>query len=454
MHTSLKALIGKASSLRLSTKIVLVVAGAVIVTFFVIGFSMRALYWESSAREWRNNAMSLVSFASSTVINNPDPEIIDRLADELDVDISYTGPNGEYSTRPGMPTKRQAREARRWGPRDMPPGFSVFRHKGRPYLAHNVGPRQIVYGRSEDHDDDWLELLFIPMIAILVLLGVFGTVIFYIRHKLAPLSAMSEQMEAFGAEAITGKASEKGQQDGRDEKDEIARLTKSYENMRRRVEDLLGSKEELLRAVSHEFRSPLARMRLALEFIEDEKLKTKINKDIEILDGLAGELLERATLDSGSMKPEIEEIDLCNVTATAVALFDDPKGAISVKKPDGPVMVLANRALLERCISNLIDNSLRYSRVAKDSIKVAVLREEKYGVVEISDSGRQLESEVVDKLLEPFYRPDDSRARHKGGVGLGLAIVDSIVKAIDGKIEVVSPEDGGLTVRIYCRLQQ
>ena len=440
----------RALGLRLSTKVVLVVIAAVVATFVVICVSMMAIYEYSSSREWRKNALSLVAFASGKVIDNPDPKDIQQLADELGIDIRYTGPEGTYSTSPGVPTRSKARASRKRGGRDhdLPHGFSVFRHDDKHYLAHKVGTRQIIYGRTAKlRGDDWPELLLIPASALAFIVLIFCAVILYVRLKLKPLSVMTEQMESFGAQAVASSSDSADTQ-----KDEIAHLTASFRRMRERVEDLLASKETLLRDVSHEFRSPLARMRLAMEFIDDEKTKSRIGENIEFLDCLAGELLERAKLDSGSEKPEIEPVNLGSVAASAIKLDEVCKKACKLSTPENPVTVLANRFLLERCLRNVLDNSLRYSRICDDSIHVSVWTEGDMGAVEVHDSGRQISPELIDKLFEPFFRPDESRARHMGGTGLGLAIVSSIVKALDGKIEADSPDAGGMRVRILLPL--
>ncbi len=436
--------------LRLSTKLVLVVIAAVAFTFVTIGVGMQAVYEDSSIREWQRGMVSLVAFASESLVRNPDPAVIERVSRDLGIDIRYTGPEGTYATQDSMPTRSEASGARRLRrlERGVPRGFSLFRFDGRPYLAHTVGQRQVIYARS-DHDHDFhFELLLVPVAVLAALALAYGAVIWYIHSRMRPLSEMAGQMESFGADAVSS-----GPGGGEAEtRDEVARLSASFGRMRDRVADLLESKEVLLRDVSHEIRSPLARMRLALEFVDDEKTKARMRRDIEVLDSLAGDLLDRAKLDSGSLKPDTEPVDLRRIASAAAALFEERRESIALDLPDGEVSVTGDIHLLERCVSNLLDNSMRYSRLGEGSVRVRVWTEGGRGCIEVRDKGGRIGAETVDKIFEPFYRPEESRASHKGGSGLGLAIVRSIATALDGEVEAESPDEGGLAVRILLPL--
>lgn len=438
--------------LSLSAKLVLVVIAAVAFTFVTIGLGMRAVYEDSSIREWQRGMVSLVAFASESLVRNPDPAVIERVSRDLGIDIRYTGPEGTYATLAGMPTRSEASGARRLRrlERGVPRGFSLFRFNGRPYLAHSVGQRQVIYARSDSHGhhDFHFELLLVPVAVLAALALAYGAVIWYIHSRMKPLSEMAGEMESFGADAVSsGPGGGEGLR-----RDEVARLSASFERMRARVGDLLESKEVLLRDVSHEIRSPLARMRLALEFVDDEKTKARMRRDIEVLDSLAGDLLDRAKLDSGSLKPKTEPVDLCRIASAAAALFEERRESIALDLPEGGVSVTGDIHLLERCVSNLLDNSMRYSRLGEGSVRVRVREEGGRGCIEVRDKGSRLESGTVDKIFEPFYRPEESRASHKGGSGLGLAIVRSIATALDGEVEAESPPEGGLAVRILLPL--
>jgi two-component system sensor histidine kinase CpxA len=241
--------------------------------------------------------------------------------------------------------------------------------------------------------------------------------------------------------------------------DEFDALVHDFNHMAERLEGLVNAQRLLLRDVSHELRSPLARLSVALELSRDDADATmsthldRIERETERLNQLIGQLLTLSQLETAEALERREKVNLKQ-------LLEDmaPDAAYEAQKHESTVELSANccecvvygrRELLYRAVENVVRNAIRYTRPgSRVEIRLWEQRAGNQAVIEVSDRGPGIPESELDAIFKPFYRLDAARSAHTGGAGVGLAIADRAVKLHNGQIRAVNREGGGTTIRI------
>ncbi|ETO93072.1 two-component system sensor histidine kinase CpxA [Legionella oakridgensis] len=241
-------------------------------------------------------------------------------------------------------------------------------------------------------------------------------------------------------------------------KDEIAELSDEFDRMAEQLETLVKSKERLLQDISHELRSPLARLQLAIELgrnktnhLADEEFK-RMELECSRLNTLIGEILEFARLEKSTDAIEYSQVDLQElleqITQDANYEFRNTSPRV-VKETIEPCTLTADKRLIHRAIENILRNALRYSPPdAPVMISLRTNPQENKVYIEINDHGPGVPEEQLTNIFHPFYRVDTSREKKTGGFGLGLAIAQQAIKLHQGDIQARNRKRGGLSVRI------
>lgn len=217
-------------------------------------------------------------------------------------------------------------------------------------------------------------------------------------------------------------------------------LATTFNQMADSIQQLVEGQKELVHAVSHEFKTPVARLRFALEMLRDhpeerdrERYLGSMESDLVELEGLIGELLTHARYDRPDLAIHPEPIDLVQWLEQRAA--DHRRGnndiAITVENNgvDGPVMF--DPVAMEKLINNLLGNALRYAR---SQVEVTARCDGEQVEFCVDDDGPGIPEEECETVFNPFYRLDESRERSSGGSGLGLAIVRRIAERHEGKV--------------------
>ncbi len=285
-----------------------------------------------------------------------------------------------------------------------------------------------------------------------------GLVCFWLaRYLTRPIT----QLRAATQEIARGKLSARAGQDLGRRKDEIGVLVEDFNHMAGRIENLVKSQEELLSDISHELRSPLARLNVALGLArqrsgsEASEFLDRIETEAERLNDLIGKLLQLARLESGDGAPPKVRVALGELVEEVAedADFEARSRNCSVRLVVAEdSTVLGNAELLRSAIENVVRNAVRYT--AEGTAVEIGLGYEAGGdgvgqaVVRVRDHGPGVPEEALGKLFRPFYRLDDSRGRKTGGVGLGLAIADRIARMHGGVVMAANAPEGGLVLEL------
>lgn len=318
---------------------------------------------------------------------------------------------------------------------------------GRPfYRVH----RQMTMGlRSEDGRYIWLgtsvgpsPILFAPFYILLLLTVVvlYWLVTAYFTRPVWQLAAI---VERFGSGELTVRATPRSN-------DEVGNLGRSFNAMAARIETLLMTERQLLQDVSHELRSPLARLTFEAEMVrkttDRDAAATRLRHEIERLSELVETLIDMARAEGEPGAVEMEEFCLDDLLAATIEdCGADAQGAgcrIDLNS-EPETIVQGNPELIRRAIENVVRNAIRYSP-RDGSVEVTLKREGNTANITVRDYGPGIPDALTQRIFDPFFRADASRDARTGGLGLGLAIARRAVRVHHGDITAKDASPGAI----------
>ena len=297
----------------------------------------------------------------------------------------------------------------------------------------------------------------------------------YLTNPVKKLRAATQQLAAGNLSARVGPALGK-------RRDELASLGADFDLMAEKIESLINSQRRLLGDISHELRSPLARLNVALELARQRagadatSALERIQREAENLNEMIGQLLALTRLESGAEAQHKSEFDLTRLVRdiTDDANFEARGRKRSVKFETGqPCTIVGTEHLLRRAIENVVRNAVQYTAAgtevevqlrcdadpSRDDLGtgsgVAELSGsvDRNAVITVRDHGAGVPESALSEIFRPFYRVDDARDREAGGVGLGLAIAERALRLHGGEVIAANAIDGGLVVTIELPLK-
>lgn len=275
----------------------------------------------------------------------------------------------------------------------------------------------------------------------------------YLTKPIVRLRTAARQIAAGDLTARTGAPSAT-------RRDEVAGLMRDFDAMAERLETLLKAQSRLLNDISHELRSPLARLNVALGLarqragVDSAGMLDRIELEAARLNELIGRILTLARLEDGEqLVPQtpvpLDEI-VQSVSEDAEFEAQERHCHVHTSIAEGNWEVRGNASLLHSAVENVVRNAIRYTQEGS-AVEIELKSETlaaREAVLRVSDSGPGVPSDSLDKLFQPFYRLDDARGRQTGGVGLGLAITERAVRFHGGKVSAFNRPQGGLVIEI------
>jgi signal transduction histidine kinase len=240
--------------------------------------------------------------------------------------------------------------------------------------------------------------------------------------------------------------------------DELSDLGQNFDNMAIRLQNLLETQRRLLHDVSHEIRSPLARLQMATDLMQQEpsraaELIPRLQRETERIDTLVGELLFLARLDSGMTEFVKENVDLCELVTSIAedARFeaDSKNCSVEIALPER-LAISGNYELLYRAIENVVRNAIQHTPV-NSRIKISLIQESTgLCTLKVADQGSGVSPSELENIFQAFFRSE--RETRKSGYGLGLAITQRVVQAHGGKVSArnVSPTGLEIAMSLTC----
>lgn len=260
-------------------------------------------------------------------------------------------------------------------------------------------------------------------------------------HLTSPLRALQKAVERFGRGDFAARVNTT-------RRDEMGQLARTFDRMAGRIETLLEAERRLLLDISHELRSPLARLGVAVELARSgEDLNTSLNriqKESDRLNSLVGQLLQvtRAEGDPSSLRRNPVRLDeLVQQMVDDSAIEAAAHGCRLIYDQHEPLTVEGDPELLRRAVENVIRNAIRYAP-RESPVDVSLTRRNGTAVVDVRDRGPGVPETALPKLFDPFYRVESDRGRSSGGIGLGLSIARRAIELHKGSIRARNAQPG------------
>jgi signal transduction histidine kinase len=254
------------------------------------------------------------------------------------------------------------------------------------------------------------------------------------RKISAPLATFAQAAETFGVDSGAPPLKEAGPR-------ELRIATRTFNRMQERLRRFIDDRTRMLAAMSHDLRTPLTRLRLRAEFVEDAEQQQKMLVELDEMTEMIDASLAFAREDA--RREEARRLDLGELVATvcdgAVDAHQDVAFELAPRSE-----ILGRPGALRRAVANVVDNAVKYAGAAR--VRIVPMPGE--FAVEVDDSGPGIPEAERERVFAPFYRIESSRNRGTGGVGLGLAVARSIAREHGGDISLANREEGGLRLTI------
>jgi signal transduction histidine kinase len=356
--------------------------------------------------------------------------VVERLGHLLPVDLAVHGADGTLLAAVGDPLPASSPVQTRGG---------WMRPRGvGPMLASALPDGRWVVVRRRHQQRPFGLLLAVGLLAVAIAVGAYPVV----RRITRRLERLQTRVEALGAGDLTARVEVEGC-------DEVASLARSFNQAADRIERLVNAQRTMLAGASHELRSPLARMRMAIELLasaDRPELRARVSRDIEELDALIGELLLASRLDALERLERTEDVDL-------LALLAEEGARTGAEVSGEAVCIQGDARMLRRLMRNLLENAQRYA--AGSSIEASVVPLTPTGAcLRVADRGPGVPEPERERIFEPFYRPTGLREHSDGGAGLGLALVRQIARHHGGDVCCLPRAGGGTCFEVDLRTRQ
>jgi len=316
--------------------------------------------------------------------------------------------------------------ARRVAPPGLAPLFFLVR------VGLNDGSGLDFAFRLSKEALDWPGRLVVSLAVLII--SVVLLALFAVRQTTRPLTMMAHAADELGRDIDRPPLPEKGPK-------EVQHAARAFNNMQQKIKHYLRQRTNLLAAVSHDLKTPITRLRIRTEMLEDPKIKAKFEADLNEMEAMVNETLE--FMRGMEVREPPQAID---VAALLESLQDDAQATgRTVTLQSGPILSFTGQPLaLKRCLSNLIENALKYGTRAE----IEVHDSDQLLTIVVCDDGPGLPESELERVFEPFYRVEKSRSRDTGGIGMGLAIARNIARSHNGDVVLRNRPGGGLCAEL------
>jgi signal transduction histidine kinase len=344
------------------------------------------------------------------------------------VSVAYQGgsyPGGSY---PGGGAMRGPGGSGEWTP-------PMMRHGGGPggltfvaQVALRDGTRVTFDARQPQATENWPYRVLLSIV--LLLAAVIGVSLIAVRWATRPLKTLADAADELGKNINRPPLAETGPT-------EVARAARAFNTMQSRLAEYLRERTQVLAAMSHDLKTPITRLRLRAELLDDAQLRVKFGNDLQEMEAMVASALDFLRgMDNGE---PVQPVDVNALLESLQADLRETGGVVTIKgQAAGPYA--GRPQALKRCLANLLENAIKYGTSAQ------VLVEDQADRLQISilDQGPGLPPDQMIKVFEPFYRVEGSRNRDTGGTGLGLAIAKNVAELHGGGITLHNRTEGGL----------
>jgi signal transduction histidine kinase len=260
-----------------------------------------------------------------------------------------------------------------------------------------------------------------------------------VRLATRPLAQLASAADSLGPDLQSEQLSESGPL-------EVARAAKAFNAMQRRIAAYLSERTQILAAISHDLQTPITRLRMRADMMDDAAQREKMNRDLQEMEALVKDGIAYARTLHGSRESPCR-IDPDSMVESLVADYLDAGHDVTLQGKAGASIATRPHAL-RRILGNLIDNGIKYGGAVQVTIGQGMPGEIS---ISVRDFGPGIPDAELENVFQPFYRLEASRNRDTGGTGLGLAIARQLAKAMNGAVELRNHPAGGLEATLIIR---
>jgi signal transduction histidine kinase len=280
---------------------------------------------------------------------------------------------------------------------------------------------------------------WLPLVLVLQLTMLAACCWLAVRLATRPLHQLALAADTLGPDLKAARLAENGPS-------EVARAAKAFNAMQDRIAVYMTERMQILAAISHDLQTPITRMRLRVDVMDDNPQHAKLQQDLQEMETLVKEGVTYARTLHGAAEAPCR-IDPDALFESLVFDYADAGKDVTLQGKIANALVTRPQAL-RRILCNLIDNALKYAGAAE--VSVAALQDGQVTIL-VRDRGPGIPADLLETVFEPFYRLEASRNRHTGGTGLGLAIARQLTLAMDAKLSLHNRPDGGLEARLTLK---
>jgi len=424
-------------SIFIKLLLVLIVTGFLVV--FLVGVLFKIFFDSSAHKLVEKNVFNYVEYIIRDIGVPPDTLRAKQIADEFAIEIRYESPGFVWATSPDSPSIdevlrscRDQKHSPRWWAHE---NFVITNSDGSQFLFFSN--MKNVFNMPPGFIFSFLFFL------IFILSGAH----FFIKKILKPVHWLTEGARQIGDGNFDYLIPVR-------KHDELGRLSTAFNDMTQKIKEMIHARDQLLLDVSHELRSPITRMKVALEFLPASKEKKNIQDDISEMETMITELLESERFKNGHGKLDLQEHDISSLISEVIANYKKSLPGVQLKDIPKNIKLKIDVERIRIVLKNVIENAIKYSPQGRKPIEISLKQENKNICILIKDDGPGIPEEHLPYLFEPFFRVDKSRSRKTGGYGLGLSLCKKIMEAHGGSIKIANNEGGrGLTVwLLFCKV--
>jgi signal transduction histidine kinase len=279
----------------------------------------------------------------------------------------------------------------------------------------------------------WSLRFVLSMVVMLLAVGILSALV--VRHLTRPLATFARAAQRLGVDVKSPPLPQSGPA-------EVRQVIRAFNEMQDRIRRFVEDRTQMVAAISHDLGTPITRLRLRVEFVEDEEQRKKMLADLEDMERMVFSVLSFAR-DEAAGEPRAS-VDLRTLLQRVCDDMEDAGHTVSLDAGDNAVAYGCRPVALRRALTNLVDNAIKYGRQARVSLAGTT----DSVLIRIDDDGPGIPEELREEVFKPFRRLETSRSRETGGAGLGLTVARTIIRAHGGDVTLVNRSEGGLRVEV------
>ena len=415
--------------------LVILIATGIALNVVIVGFFVAHRHMvESSIHQ---NVIQYINYLIADIGNPPSVERAREIARQTLLKIHFQNQQDKWSTAGNPPDLSRGRFYV-W---KESPNIRFGRYHGHSFVEVNRDNGIFIFEFAKPFDSqDRTDGLFLLLLVLIV--AILGIAFLTIRRVLRPVKWLNEGVQEVSRGNLKHRVPLK-------KNDELRDLAEAFNDMTDRIRKMLQAKEQLLLDVSHEMRSPLTRMKVAIEFLPEGKSKESIKADLKEMENMISEILDTARTHHLHGQLKRQKLNLVDLIHEVVPAFETQAPGVEIGDMPAVIQADLDAEQIKVVLNNVLDNAVKYSRPDSQPVRIQFQRQGPYAIIRIEDDGIGIPEAELPFIFEPFYRVDKSRSKHTGGYGLGLSLCKTIMEAHGAKISVDSTPEKGTTILLY-----